>query len=317
VSDALELNDETVRVTTDGTISLPLAGTLTVAGLSEEEIGTVVRARIGKYIKDPEVKIFVKQYYSRQVGVIGMVQKPGIYTLQNRSETILEVLSRAGGVTENASRQILFIPSFATDSKGKTLQQLLVNSVPRVGVNSDAAAESDKRYGKPLSREEPDEVLPAKLDAHHTEQDEPEAAPILQGSNSISIDIAEVPLFDAPLRPGDVIVVPAVGEVVVEGWVPNPGAFKIIPGMTAVAAIGAAGGPLFSSSAQILRSGLKGRKQKIAIDLSKVRSGDEADVQVQSGDVVYVNRSVVGSVPYGLYQLFNKFATGAYVPLPF
>lgn len=168
-----------------------------------------------------------------------------------------------------------------------------------------------------MSREEPDDVLPAKLDAHHTEQDEPEAAPILQESNSISIDIAEVPLFDAPLRPGDVIVVPAVGEVVVEGWVSNPGAFKITPGMTAVAAIGAAGGPLFSSSAQILRSGLKGRKQKIAIDLSKVRSGDEADVQVQSGDVVYVNRSVVGSVPYGLYQLFNKFATGAYIPVGF
>jgi hypothetical protein len=74
---------------------------------------------------------------------------------------------------------------------------------------------------------------------------------------------------------------------------------------------------LFSSSAQILRSGLKGRKEKITIDLSKVRSGEEADVQVQSGDVVYVNRSVVGSVPYGLYQLFNKFATGAYVPVGF
>jgi protein involved in polysaccharide export with SLBB domain len=314
VPDAPELNNQTVRVTPEGAISLPLTGTLTVAGLNEEEVTADLRDRIGKYIKDPQIKVFVKQSYSHQVAVIGMVQKPGVYTLQSRSETILEVLSRAGGLTENASRQVLFVPSEATGLKAKTLQELVANSAPQ-GANplGDAGATSDKRYDQASSPEKPDQVVPAKLDTHPGGGDSLGAASLLQESNPISINLAEVVSLDVPLRPGDVIIVPAMGEVMVGGWVPNPGAFKITTGMTALAAIGAAGGPMFSSSAEVLRAGPEGTKTKIPIDLSRVQNGEEPDVPVQSGDVVLVNRSLVGSVPYGIYTLFTKFGTGMYV----
>src|SRR5215469_10252157 len=46
VPDVPELRDQTVRVATDGSISLPLAGTLMAAGLSEEELRTAVRERL-------------------------------------------------------------------------------------------------------------------------------------------------------------------------------------------------------------------------------------------------------------------------------
>jgi protein involved in polysaccharide export with SLBB domain len=119
-----------------------------------------------------------------------------------------------------------------------------------------------------------------------------------------------------PARPGDVVIVPAVGEVMVQGWVANPGAFKISPGMTALGAVTAAGGQQFSSSAVVLRTGQNGDQTQLPIDLAKIKAGEEADVPVQSGDVVVVNRSAIGAVPYLVYSLFNKFGTGAYLPIP-
>jgi len=121
--------------------------------------------------------------------------------------------------------------------------------------------------------------------------------------------------LDVPVRPGDVIIVPAAGQVMVKGWVQNPGAYRIVPGMTVLAAVTAAGGEMFSSSAEILRSSENGQKTETPLNLAKVQKGEEPDITVQSGDVVIVQRSVAGAVPYAVYQVFNKFSTG--VPLMF
>jgi protein involved in polysaccharide export with SLBB domain len=142
----------------------------------------------------------------------------------------------------------------------------------------------------------------------------------MQGSNPIEIELSSgrksKEFVDLPARPGDVIIVPAAGEVMVQGWVGSPGAFRITPGMTALGAVTAAGGEQFSSSATVLRNGEDGDKVQIPINLSQIKAGQEPDVAVQSGDVVIVNRSAVGAVPYFAYTLFSKFGTGAFIPLP-
>src|SRR5262249_19572530 len=111
----------------------------------------------------------------------------------------------------------------------------------------------------------------------------------IKQSDPIQIDLSSArgskDFVDLPARPGDVIIVPASGEVMVQGWVVNPGAFKITPDMTALGAITAAGGEQFSSSATVLRTGEDGDKVQIPINLSRVKSGNEPDVPVQSGDV--------------------------------
>ncbi|MBV8772141.1 MAG: hypothetical protein JO166_07415 [Deltaproteobacteria bacterium] len=117
------------------------------------------------------------------------------------------------------------------------------------------------------------------------------------------------------MRPGDLIIVPARGQVLVQGWVPNPGAYQITSGMTALGAVTAAGGQLFTSSAMVLRAGPAGEKIKLPVNLSKVESGQASDVQVQSGDVVIVERSVAGAVPYTLYFLLSRFGIGLPIPV--
>jgi protein involved in polysaccharide export with SLBB domain len=121
--------------------------------------------------------------------------------------------------------------------------------------------------------------------------------------------------LSVPVRPGDVIMVPARGQVLVQGWVPNAGAYAITPGMTVLGAVTAAGGQLYSSSAVVLRAGPGGTKVRLPVNLSSVEKGQSPDIQVISGDVVIVERSVVGALPYSLYFILSKFGMGVGIPL--
>jgi protein involved in polysaccharide export with SLBB domain len=119
-----------------------------------------------------------------------------------------------------------------------------------------------------------------------------------------------------PARPGDVLIVPSAGEVTVGGWVQNPGAYKVTPGMTALSAIAAAGGAMFSSSAQVLRTGNSGERLSIPVNIPAVQKGAQGDVSMQSGDVVMVDKSAAGAIPYAAYELFSKFGSGLMFPIP-
>lgn len=321
VSDVPELRQQIVRVSPELTIELPVAGLVHVDGMTEENLAGALRKRLGKYIKDPEVDVFVKQYHSRQVAVMGMVQKPGFYTLMSRSDTLLEMLGRAGGMNENASARVIVVPASATGKESPALSSRLLASDPdNTASFGERADPSDSAAA--ASREQPqrDRAVRGKKNGAPAQASSQEMlTTLLQQSDPIVIDLssaANQSLLDIPARPGDAIIVPAAGEVMVDGWVQSPGAYKIVAGMTAVSAVAAAGGALFSSSALVLRTDRDGRKSALPVDLSKVKSGSESDVPVQAGDVVLVQRSVTGAVPYAMYELFTKFGTGMYMPVP-
>ena len=124
-----------------------------------------------------------------------------------------------------------------------------------------------------------------------------------------TISPGEQRYLDLPAKPGDVILIPTAGQVTVQGWVDKPGAFPISPGMTVLSSIAAAGGAVFTNSATLLRE-QDGRKVDISLDLPKLKSGEQTDPQLQSGDVVVVERSAVGAVPYTLYFIIQKVGIG-------
>ena len=100
----------------------------------------------------------------------------------------------------------------------------------------------------------------------------------------------------------------------VQGWVDKPGAFPITSGMTVLGSIAAAGGPLFSSDATLLREQGNGHKLEVALDLNKMRHGEQPDLPVQGGDVVVVERSAAGAVPYTAYFLVQHIGIGMGIP---
>lgn len=99
--------DGTVYVDDDGTISVPLVGAVQVAGLAPADAAKRIEKALidGRYLNSPHVTLTVTQSRSQRVAVLGEVRTPGRYQIESHA-TILEVLSLAGGTTENAGDEV-------------------------------------------------------------------------------------------------------------------------------------------------------------------------------------------------------------------
>jgi polysaccharide export outer membrane protein len=100
--------NKTVRVSSQGNISLPLLGILNVKGLTANELEKEIRDLLGeKYLQDPHVSVFIKEYRNQRVSVIGAVEKPGVFEVTSQ-KTLLDMLAMAGGLKEDAG-ELLFL----------------------------------------------------------------------------------------------------------------------------------------------------------------------------------------------------------------
>ena len=95
----------TVRVNSQGQISLPLIGTVQAGGRTVSELQNgVAEALKQKYVQDPQVSIFVKEFTSQRVTMEGAVKKPGIYALTGKT-TLLQSIAMAEGLDQLANLQ--------------------------------------------------------------------------------------------------------------------------------------------------------------------------------------------------------------------
>jgi polysaccharide export outer membrane protein len=282
-----ELRDRVVRVSGEGTISLPFIGVARAAGLSEAELREEIRRRLEDYMYRPQVNLFVREYRSRQVAVLGAVAKPGLYNLASEADTILDMIGLAGGMKEEAAPRILFIPAEPAENEKATE---LISTLPVQLVSRN----------------------PSLLLLKRTDPISIELTNFARGAQQIYLTL--------PARPGDVLLVPGSGEVLVQGWVEKPGAYKITPGLTVLGAVAAAGGPLFpadTSVVNVMRTGKEGEKTLLPADLEKIKRGEQSDVSVQGGDVIEVAASTAKLVPYGVYRFFSSILNvGAGVSIP-
>ncbi len=100
------LSRDSVRVDARGMIRMPLIEEeILSACLTEGELGKDIAQRYRKYQRNPQVDVFVKEYNSQPVAVIGAVDKPGKFQLQRRVR-LLELLSSAGGPTDKAGKRV-------------------------------------------------------------------------------------------------------------------------------------------------------------------------------------------------------------------
>jgi len=97
--------DSQVRVDLSGDFTLPLAGRIHAAGLTIEQAEAQIRERLGKYLKNPDVSIYVQEFHGQPVAVFGQVTNPGVIQLEGQ-KTLFEVISMAGGLTAEAGNTI-------------------------------------------------------------------------------------------------------------------------------------------------------------------------------------------------------------------
>ncbi len=106
-----ELSREALRVEESGTIRMPLIEQdIQAACRTEGELAKDIATRYLPLMRNPQVDVFIKEYHSRPVAVIGAVNTPGRFQLQKRIR-LLDLLSFAGGPAERAGRNVQIVHS--------------------------------------------------------------------------------------------------------------------------------------------------------------------------------------------------------------
>lgn len=104
-----------VRVNNDGTIHFPLIGTLQIEGDSVSRVGERIAAALADgYVVNPQVAVFIEEFRSRKVNVMGQVKNPGLYELRGPI-SLLELISQAGGLTADAGETVSITRRRGTD----------------------------------------------------------------------------------------------------------------------------------------------------------------------------------------------------------
>ncbi len=113
-----ELSLKEVVVRPDGKISLPLVNDIQAAGSTPAQLQEKIADKLKEFVASPHVNVAVIRTISRSVSVVGSVNRPGAFPL-GAPLTVLEVLARAGGLTELAKPKDIKI---VRNENGKTVQ---------------------------------------------------------------------------------------------------------------------------------------------------------------------------------------------------
>ncbi len=307
VFDVRELSRD-VRVSETGTIALPLLPVrLHVAGLTEiqleQKIAEVLEAN-GLVLR-PQVSVSVKERKSKPITVIGAVGRPMVYQAV-RPVTLLEVLSEAGGISNDAGstviiRRTIAKPSAGTDSDAgspETPAQTSETGPPK------PATETSGSVFPPVTPAPSQDPKPAQGDgAQQSAPPANSAPPDLSGEPvTITVDLNELldtadPKYNIPLEGGDVVMVPRGGIVYVVGAVDRPGGFVLSNDrqqMSALKVLSLAGGlrrTARSDHAAILRKDARGKQQQVTVDLKKILARKSEDVPLYPSDILVVPES--------------------------
>jgi polysaccharide export outer membrane protein len=89
---------KSVRVNSNGQISLPLVGAVMAGGRTIPELEDELAKKYSAgFLQDPQVSVFVKEFTSQRVTLEGAVKKPGIYPITGRT-TLLQAIAVAEGL---------------------------------------------------------------------------------------------------------------------------------------------------------------------------------------------------------------------------
>ena len=309
-----DFKERTVRVGSEGNIDLPLIGTIHAAGIPESQLRDNLAKALEKYMYDPQVDLFVKEYKSRQVAVVGAVRGPGLITLSGAGESILDVLTQAGGTTPEAADEVVIMPQVSSEGlKLQRVAQSMSGSEAEAGRPVSVANNGDPHAGPPANvlTVPPPHDAPTLEDLQKSVSNGPAVVIPLKATALTG----SAHYMNMPVEPGDIIVVPGGGNVMVTGWVYRPGYFTVGSGLTALGAVGSAGGAMYAADpadATLMRSDGNGNKVAIPINLDKIAKGEDPDIPVRANDVIDVPYSDAKIGPYVVYNVLTRMA----IPLP-
>ncbi|PIE33124.1 hypothetical protein CSA56_13140 [candidate division KSB3 bacterium] len=265
-----------VTVSADGNFSFPLIGRIKARGLTVGELENKIARLLDKdYIVNPQVTITVQEFKSKKVFILGEVTKPGAYYL-SKTDTLLEMISKAGGVTNDAGQEIIIVRPIEGAASQPTSLDSENSQLIRIGLQALLAGNIQKNIevqdndtvyvpkaslfsvfgevGKPGSYplEHETTILEAiSIAGGPTQNADTQKLELLRKEDGVQrkfiLNIQQI--LKAPagseelmIRDGDVIYQPRAEFFFVMGEVKKPGTYKLEEGMTVTKAISVAGG---------------------------------------------------------------------------
>jgi polysaccharide export outer membrane protein len=231
VFDTPELSGK-LRVSNTGDVILPLVGTVHLQGLTAGEAQALIRDKFisGGFLKDPQVTVFISEYATQNVSVVGEVHKPGVYPAFG-AHHLLDYLSLAEGVTPLAGTAIVIThsghpdqPQRVTMTAGAAPQPennpeilpgdtIFVERTGLVYVVGDVA----RPGGFPMDHDGKLTILQAVALAQGTNETAAKGSAKLirntpQGRHEIPVDLKKIltaKAIDLPLQDNDILFVPS------------------------------------------------------------------------------------------------------------
>ncbi len=134
-----------VTVRPDGFITLPLVNEVQVVGLTTTQLRETLEKKYSEFVTSPSVTVRVTTIASNEILLVGEVASPGVYPLVG-NKTLLQLLTRAGGLTAFANRDKIrvvrragekvteYIVDYDAILKGDLKQDILLRPGDRVVV---------------------------------------------------------------------------------------------------------------------------------------------------------------------------------------
>ncbi len=256
-----QLSREAVRVDGRGLIRMPLIeGEIRAACRTEEEVAADIYARYQKYYRRPHVDVFIKEYNSAPVAVIGAVNSPGRFQLQRRVR-LLELISFAGGPSERAGARLQVAHTAGVSSCKPGAAEGTAAEAEVAGEGGGAAADVEGVAGS---------------FEFYTLQD------TLRG----------VDRSNPYVQPGDIVTLPEADQAYVVGNVLRPTAVSLREPVTVTRALAMAGGTLPDTKGGKIRvirqSPGSTDRTEILVDLRAVEKRQAEDLALQANDIVEV-----------------------------
>lgn len=317
--------DVSPQVDTMGEITFPLLGGMKVSGITPYQVRDRITEGLRKYITNPQVTVNVSTYQSQKITIMGEVESPGVLQIE-KPQPIYELLSKAGGFTENSNkdnvtilrkdkkgaRQILNIDMRKMLEEGDTSQNILIYKddiiyVPKdirkitvLGeVNSPGTVDVKERLG----------ILEVITKVGGFTDNANKNNIIIMGKN----DKSHVRILDYQqildnkdlsknivLSDGEVVYVPRENkQVLLLGEIQNPGIVNNDPPQTLLEAITRRGGVTSDgnkSKVVVIRGGADKANVK-TYNLKKiVKDGDMSqNIILQKGDIIYIPPTFMAS----------------------
>src|SRR5215813_10490300 len=269
VDDAPELS-VTTSVNADGTFLMPYLKRVKAISKTPEELSREIANGLrGRYLKDPNVIVLVKQFYSRSFFILGAVKKPGVYQIEGRPQ-LLRLITLAGGPAESHGSVAFII----REIKKKETTPPSDTSTTKPAPNSDQTA--------------------ANASSDPASADEPEYDIKMVNINGMFKGLG-LGGKDSYLEPGDIVNIPQADVFYVAGEVNAPGSFPLSEGTTLRQAIALSQGTTMNAalgSGVIFRQDAStGKRVEIPVNIGEVMKAKKEDIPLLANDIVIVPNS--------------------------